>query len=173
MNSDLQTLTEMLERLQEQHMKVLSHLITITEKAKKRTAYELPDTCDIGFTLREMETLLDEWRKDVTARKNLVGKLIAFEVLSDPDMGDTVQGELARGKIFMKKKLRPPKKGSVEYEKAMEHFGVPPSVTTRGLVKLDWEKTSDALTEEMEDGTKALGFLDTFDLYGTSWTRRK
>lgn len=163
----------MLDELQEQHMKVLSHLIAVTENAKKRTVYDIPTTSDLGFVMREMETLLDEWRKDAKARKELLGKLIAFEVLSDPDMKDTVQGELARGTIFLKKKLKPPKKGTVEYEKAMEYFGVPPEVTAKGLVKLDWEKTSEALTIEMEDGTKALGFLESFELYGTQWTRKK
>ena len=173
MNSDLQHLIELHEEMTVLHAKVLTHLLEVTENMKTRTHYSLQEACDIGFLMREMETLLDDWRKDCKVRKELSGRLIAFEVLSDDRMGDTVRGSLARGKIFMKKMLKPPKKGTVEYDQAMAHFGVPTSVTVEGIVKLDWEKTSEYLTRMMEDGEKALTFLETFELYGTSWTRKK
>ena len=136
------------------------------------------DLCDFGFLCRELEKTFDELRKEVKARKELCGQIIAYRLaqaaLSDPTIKMSVQGQFASGSPDMKMQAALPKKYTPEYYQLTDYFNVPRKVAETGVLKLDWKKCTEFLTEQMQDGKKIPeGFGRQYPVYTTTYRKRK
>lgn len=129
--------------------------LTAAVQSKK---YSDADLCDMGFFCKQMESLLDELRKETKARKELIGRIIAFNrtkaFIADPTIDPTVRGKYATGTPDVRQEAELPKKGTDEYFAFTDHFGVPRGVAEQGILKLDWNSVGDMCTQLAEDGKK-------------------
>lgn len=144
-------------------------------KSKSLGSKEL---CDFGFISRELENVFDELRKEVKARKELCGQIIAFRLIqasvADPTLKMQVQGQFASGTPNVKMEASLPKKFTEEYYQLTDYFGVPRKVAEAGILKLDWKTCSEFLTKQMQDGKRIPdGFGKQYPKYVTTYRRRK
>lgn len=149
----------------------------IDEQAKSRSL-PIEEFVDVGFLFREDANLLDDWRKDATARSELLGKAIAFiqttKATNDPmSAEDSVRGELATAIIFTKIQPVLPKRGSPEYRLLCKELGVTEEVIDSGLLKLDWKAAGDLSTERVANGKPPLpGLGETYTVVGAMYRRK-
>ena len=159
------------------HHFFLTHLTCILNKTKGKQ-YGLSEFVDLGFLCRESENLLDDWRKDCKARKELIGKIIAFEVtkssLNDPNMNETIHGTLATGTPDVKIWAALPKKNTPEYQAVLDFFYVPRRSIDEGILKLDWNKVKELVTTLAQEGkTLPPGIGKTYPEYSTVFRKKK
>jgi hypothetical protein len=133
--------------------------------------------CDFGFICRELENLFDELRKEVKARKDLCGNIIAYrliqESVSNPSSELKIKGKLATGTPDVIMQAALPKKFSEDYYKLTDFFKVPRNVAESGILKLDWKSCVELLTELTSKGTKIPdGFGKKYPLYKTTFRKR-
>ncbi len=140
------------------------------------------DLCDFGFFCREAENTLDELRKEVKARKELCGQVIAMrkteESLSDPNIKLKVAGQYATGSPDVKMQAQQPtfKLGepNVDYYKLTDYFKVPREVAATGIFRLSWKATGDFITQLAADGHKPPdGFGKQYPAYVTTFRRKR
>ena len=144
-------------------------------KSKQLSSEEL---CDFGFICRELEKLFDELRKEVKARKELCGNIIAYRLtqasLTDPSLKMQVKGQFATGTPDVKMQAALPKKQSVEYYQITDFLGVPRDVAEKGVLKLDWKSVIEFCTKLINDGKPIpKGFGKQYPLYVTVYRKRK
>ena len=144
-------------------------------KSKKLNSEEL---CDFGFFSRELEKVFDELRKEVKARKELCGQIIAYRLvqasLSDPTIKMQVQGQFATGSPDVKMEAALPKKFTEEYYQLTDYFDVPREVAASGILRLDWKQVTEFLTTRMNDGKSIpKGFGKKYPRYTTTYRKRK
>lgn len=144
-------------------------------KSKQLNSEEL---CDFGFFSRELEKVFDELRKEVKARKELCGQIIAYRLvqasISDPTIKMQVQGQFATGSPDVKMEAALPKKFTDEYYQLTDYFGVPRDVAASGILKLDWKQVTEFLTKRMNDGKKIPdGFGKKYPRYTTTYRKKK
>lgn len=137
------------------------------------------DLVDMGFLLRELETMGEEIRKEAKKRKDLCGKLVSFRVITKSvEDGSTdipnIHGQLASGKIVMKMQPVLPKKGTAEHSALLKYLKVDEESVERGLVKPDWTQMGLHCTELVAMG-KPLppGVGQTFPDYNVSYTKKR
>ncbi len=136
------------------------------------------DLCDFGFFCREAENTLDELRKEVKARKELCGQVIAMrktqESLSDPNIKLKVAGQYATGSPDVKMQAQLPKKFTDDYFKITDFLQVPREVAATGVLRLDWKATGDLITQLANDGHKPPdGFGKQYPTYVTTFRRKR
>lgn len=136
------------------------------------------DMVDIGYLLREMENILDELRKEVKARKELTGKLIAFErvqaFVEDSSIDMTVRGSLASGTPDVKQLPELPKKGTPEYGQLLAYFGATEAQIQQGALKPDFKVIAELCTQRAADGLpNPPGIGKTFPSYETVYRKCK
>lgn len=136
------------------------------------------DMCDFGFFCREAENTLDELRKEVKARKELCGQVIALrktqDSLSDPNIKLKVTGQYATGSPDVKMQAQLPKKFTDDYYKITDFFKVPREVASTGVLRIDWKASGDFLTQLAADGHKPPdGFGKQYPTYVTTFRRRR
>lgn len=134
--------------------------------------------CDFGFFCREAENTLDELRKEVKARKELCGQVIALrktqDSLSDPNIKLKVTGQYATGSPDVKMQAQLPKKFTDDYYKITDFFKVPREVASTGVLRIDWKASGDFLTQLAADGHKPPdGFGKQYPTYVTTFRRRR
>lgn len=144
-------------------------------KSKKLSNEEL---CDFGFICRELENIFDELRKEVKARKDLCGNIIAYKLIqmsvSDPTIQMQVRGQLATGTPDVKMQAGIPEKFSEEYYQLTDYFNVPRKVAELGILKLDWKTVTEFLTRQMNEGKPIpKGFGKQYPLYQVVYRKRK
>ncbi len=158
----------------EYHQRALSYIAFLTDGIKSNT-YTKEELVDIGFLLREMENLLNDFRKDCKVRKELCGKIIAKKVMEDNlasgDFEDVVHGTLARGIVDLKMQPKIPKRDTEEYQLMMEAFGVPKDKI--GIVKIDWTQAGELASKCAAEGVPLPeGLGNTYPVYSTKFTRK-
>lgn len=133
----------------------------MTEKLMRLSDYlrsNPADNCllvDLGYLCRVMSESADELRKELNARKDLIGKIICANFLRDPDIvsgdhvSDTVQGTLATGILQLGMLTIPPTKDTKEYSELLAFLGVP---ETARAIKLDWKELQVYMNELAEQG---------------------
>lgn len=174
---DIEILAAQLGKLVDLHHDILTHLLHVTALIKK-SDYSKEDLCDIGFLCREFESLLDDFRKDMKARKEMTGKIIAMQLmkesLSDLDATDSVKGKLARGTATLRMQAALPKQGTDEYTDLLDFFYVPRLAIGDGILKLNWKSVEEMATKLAEEG-KPLppGITKTYPVYSTIFTKLK
>lgn len=136
------------------------------------------DMCDFGFFCREAENTLDELRKEVKARKELCGQIIAMrktqDSLSDPTVKLKVAGQYATGSPDVKMQAQLPTKFTDDYFKITDYLKVPREVAATGVLRLDWKATGEFITQLAADGHKPPeGFGKQYPTYVTTFRRRR
>lgn len=136
------------------------------------------ELCDFGFICRELENVFDELRKEVKARKELCGQIIAYRLVQasvmDPTIKMKVQGQFATGTPDVKMQMELPKKFTEEYFQITDHFRVPRNVAETGILRLDWKAVTEHCTKLMQDGKQTPnGFGKKYPKYQTVYRKRK
>lgn len=168
---------EMLKAVQIVHQVLYDGISSVTTEVKN-LKFTNEQLADVGYFFRELETVFDECRKEVKARKELVSKVLAFKVaqncIQDPTADPIVRGNFARACTDVKIRPKLPKKDSAEYRSALEFFDVPESVIQNGVLKLDWKTVSELLTSLMEQGKKLPdGLTETYPEYTCTFMRTR
>lgn len=103
--------------------------------------------CDVGFFMRELEDLFDEMRKDVAARRRIIGEMLgrkkAQEFAADPSVEMTIRGQHSTGVPDVSTRYRLPRPGSPEYILLLERLGVSQELVGAGVFKLDFNGLAD------------------------------
>lgn len=118
------------------------------------------DSVDLGFLCREIENLFDECRKEVKARHERIGRLIATSLvnmlLEDPDSVEDddvlVRGLYASGSPNVGVTPKVPRKGTQEYFDLCEYLGIPVDLANRGLVVFHYPLLAELCTELANEG---------------------
>jgi hypothetical protein len=125
------------------------------------------DLADAGYLLRESERWLDEARKEVKAKKETIGRILAVlitrRVMEDPDEEPRARGELctATPDVAIRPKL--PKAGTEEYSDLMRWLGVPVETVEGGVLNVHFNRMSEMLTRMAEEGkTPHPGLVGTY-----------
>ncbi len=144
-------------------------------KSRKMSNEEL---CDFGFLCREQEKIFDELRKEMKARKELCGQIIAYRLtqaaIQDPSIKMKVNGSLATGTPDLKMIAAIPKKLSAEYYQLTDYLSVPREVAATGILKLDWKTTMEFVTQLAQDGKKIPpGFGRQYPTYTTVYRKKR
>lgn len=161
-----------LDRLKDAHVAIFADCKQF--RVAEHTSEEL---VDIGFVLRQVEELADELRKEAKAHKELAGKTIASRCLeaavANPDSAVmTTRGTLATGVSDVRMEAVVPNSSSPEYGQLLEWCGVPDSVVKSGLLKVDFKKLGEAVTEAASRGAKIPGAPKTWPVPFTTFRKR-
>lgn len=145
MHDDVRELVEDLDSLKRLHSVMYDHASPTVDKVKIRK-FSSEELADLGFLFREMEKLLDDWRKDCKARKELISKLLCLQLVKADT--DIVQGDLCRAQVDMKMRSDFPSPESEEYFALLRHFGINPD----DPIRISWKGLGDHCTRLFEQG---------------------
>jgi len=118
-------------------------LISITEEIPNGT---LSDLVDIGFLCKDIAELLDDWRKDCNARKELIVKILALRCITVGN--STVQGKLASVSLDATIEVEVPKSGTPEYDEVMKYFGIP----IEAPFQPHWRRVQELVAQRYQEG---------------------
>jgi hypothetical protein len=177
METPVEQMQQEAESLEIWHHTFYDFILTLTETVKAK-ACSLEQMCDIGYLLREMEARLDELRKEVKARKELVGRIIAFEKttqqISDPSIELVVRGTLAIGQPDVKMQRVLPKFGTPEFLAFTDFCGIPREYAEAGVVKISWKGMTEHVTKLMSEGKEVPpGLGQEIPFYYVTYRRRR
>lgn len=134
---------------------------------------------DCGYLLRSIEDAVDEARKECKAKKELLGRALAFAVITRvterPSSEVQSVGLMAYGTPDVKQKAALPKPGTDAHRALMTHFGVNnQDVEKFGILAFHWPSVSDYLTALAADGKNPPAGLGTLHPeYTVSYRKRK
>jgi hypothetical protein len=117
-------------------------------ESARKGKFTKEELVDLGFTCREIESLLNDWRKDFSARLKLLSNLLAHTLIMQND--DSASGKYASAKADVKMVGILPKRGTEEYEQLCKFFNIDPTLP----VKFDWNNFQDWLTDRVASGQK-------------------
>jgi hypothetical protein len=153
------------------------HWSILVDKMRKNIL-DKEQLADVGYLLRQGEKLLDDWRKDCKAAKELAGKIIALQILQSAESLSGEGEDVARGDIAiaipdLKMEAELPKKGTPEYEAFLGHFGVNAGTAELGILKPDWKAIGKLVTDAAQDGKKfPPGLGKKYPRYTATFRRR-
>ena len=145
---DLRLLHDQMKSL---HMMYYDLLSGMSGAIKKE--YSPETLADIGFFCREGEILLDDWRKNAKAFKELISRKLSRTILQDPKnldpetAYDMVHGEYASAQANVSVFAELPKQGTAEYDILLKFFNV-----QGDFIKLDWMALKREVTRRAEAG---------------------
>jgi hypothetical protein len=156
---------------------ICGKMMEITDPLKSKTVSN-EDMCDIGYFCREISTMLNELRKEVQARQELCGSLIAFnrtkDLVTDPGLSMKVSGKYASGTPDCKMQAALPKKFTPEYYDFCEALGVPGKVARQGVLRLDWNMVTEVCTDMLAQGKPVPpGLGKKYPKYVTTFRKKK
>jgi len=134
------------------------------------------DLADIGFFLRELERHLDEMRKDVAARKDLIERLICLHSVKRMQEGENsgnVVGRFASATPDLGQTPVVPKLGTPEYDDLMREIGVPVGAYKDKLVVPHWKYVKLWIEERLASGLPVPKGVTTRPDYRAKFHRRK
>lgn len=155
--------------------------IAVTHDGVTKMELSMEDLVDMGYLCRDMERYLDEMRKEVKSRKELIGKLLAFHVaqqsLNDTEkLQVTVKGELATGTPDVKLQPKIPEPKTEEFSQLMEYFGLSRDrlAGIEDCLRLSFNGMRDLVSRLAEEGyPMPPGVVKTWPVYTTTFRRRK
>lgn len=156
----LNTLVRDLEALQ---MRVVDLCQGVQVKAKSLSP---PDAADAGYLLKHSAATLDETRKELSAKVQLIGTILALRAselaINNPGQDLTVRGKYASATPDIKQRPKLPKRGSDAYKRLLQFCGVTnPLVLEHAIIEFGFNETSNMLVAMAERGlnppTDALG----------------
>lgn len=148
----------------------------------KSDVYSKHELVDLGFLCRELENLLDDWRKDCKARKELAGKLIARAVLqaadgvNDLQASTVVHGILASASPDVSMIAEIPKPGTPEFVEFCNHFGISKECSEDPLFPfaIHWKRAMECLELRQTEGKPIPpGFGKQFPHFWSKFVRKK
>lgn len=151
----LKELLELNDQINDLHYRFLEAVTELRSTLKKNES-SLPELTDFGVSLRQSEMKLEEWRKETTAIRDFVGKLLCMKwvqeeaLSSDPEV--FVRGSIGRATPDIKTLTILPSKGTPEFDELCKWLGLTPQQVDAGLVKPDWKAVQDLFTAYAEDG---------------------
>lgn len=153
---DSDRLKQALEDLKELHHSLQSLLFEVSDNLNSnKYMNDLPEWSDVGFLCREISMLLDESRKESKARWELasssLAKYVMVQSMTDPAIETRCKGTLCSVRFTQTMEASIPKAGTKEFEELMAWLGVS---RTDGVVKPDYTKMSEVLTQRAQDGQK-------------------
>lgn len=168
MHDDAIKLQLLIEEISVLHQTFYDAIVPITEKIKEG-GYVPKDLANLGFLFREGETILDDWRKDSKARKELIGFLLC-KLLIELDT-DLIQSDLCRAQIDLKMRPEFPKTGSVEWYDLCHHYGINDPDNTP--IRISWQGIEKECSKLIEQG-KPLppGMTEPKAQFSCKFTRR-
>jgi len=114
------------------------------------------ELCDVGFLLRESERWLDDARKEVKAKKELISRILSVKItrrcIEDDSSELRARGELATATPDVKIRPKLPKAGTDEYGQLLTWLGVPAETIGDGLLSVHFKRMSEMLTRMAEEG---------------------
>lgn len=173
--TELQGIKENLERVVTEMHGCLYRL----DQAIKRQDLDDTEKVDVGFLCREFENELDEMRKEVKARKETIGRLIALivtrESLENPERArGNMRGSLAIAVPDVQMRPRMPKKGTPEWKQLCRTFGLSEEAIEAELFSPHWVHFSEHLTDLAAKGEPIPdGLLGTEPQPQCTFRRRK
>lgn len=147
----------------------------------KKTEFDLETLVDLGFLLRVMEHKFDELRKDLKARKEIVGKLVAYVAYQNALAADangtkvdmTVRGQLAIGIPEQRMSASPPKKGSPEYNTFLRSLGISEEMIKDQILVPAWKGIETLVSKLTMEGRKLPpGLGKTYPQFKTTFRRQ-
>jgi len=148
MHNDVKKLQVMADALHEAHAAFYEMIVPITKKIEEGVEYNDVAMADLGFLCRELEDLLDEWRKDSKVRKELVGRLLcSMLVHSDREL---VRADLCRAQAKIGMRPQFPKKGTDDYYALLAYYGI--TDPDNQPVSLSWVGVAKVCTKLIEQG---------------------
>ncbi len=153
-NIDLDELDALREAVQDSFRSTMEKLIDILPKVKDMS-YPLSDLADIGWECREIEKFSDELRKEAAARKELVGRLLAYRKITECMIeggSTTVYGQIAYAMPDVKQQSIPPKHGTEEYEKLCTYFGITQEMADSKCIAFHYKHLEEYTTALAEEG---------------------
>lgn len=133
---------------------------------------------DVGFFYREAEDLLDEMRKEMLARREKLGKLLATtvyqEAMTAGSTDTTCVGNFATAKVDVKTLPVMPKRGTEEYQKLMLSMGVASEIVDHGVLEPHFVRLGEYLTTKAAAGLSPLkNVLTTREELTVSYRKKK
>ena len=130
---------ELLKRARQLHHDVLEYALHVKALAQ-RNGIPLTSLADVVYCLGQIEEKSDEARKEASLASELVQKVGVAAWLTmataDPEMGDALEGHLARGTCSVGQGVNAPKRGTPEWTQLMDFMGVPEEA--RELMSVKW-----------------------------------
>jgi len=112
--------------------------------------------CDMGFMLRETEKFLDDARKEVKAKKEMISKMLAVKItkayMEDPSREMRARGTMATATPDVHIRPKLPKIGTPEYATLLGWLGVPDASIEGGTLSIHFNRMSEMLTRMAEEG---------------------
>jgi len=168
------------ERMDGVHKELYELMAEIDSAAKERVIRPEPDMVDIGFLCRETETVFDEMRKEVKARKELLGKIISVwhteGVMKGEITKESAQGILATGSPDVSQQPKIPKRGTPEFLALMKFLGVSEELSSgeRPPIQFDWNGMGVLMGERARQGLPVPpGITKMYPVFTTVFRGRK
>ena len=167
-------LSELYDKTMELYEQVQAEVMTLRRVNDRMSPEELVDA---GYLLREIESLLDDGRKECKARKAYIAKLLGREASTRALAGRDdlkIKGQLANATVDIKLLPKMPKAGTSEFDELMNFFGVTGEAARTGLLSLHFVKLTEYLTKSAEDGINPPpGLVGTFPEYSVIYRKKK
>ena len=159
LHPDAEELFLLSQQVRDLHEKVWDSL-SWSSRQMKSGVYSNVELTDLGFMCRELENLLDDWRKDCKARKELAGKLIARAVLqasenvNDLQATTTVHGVLASATPDVSFIAEIPKPGTPEFIEFCNYFGIDEKASSDPMFPfaIHWKRAQEVLEQRQTAG---------------------
>lgn len=175
-DESLTTLRKYLEDLQNAHLNLVGICHVIGERIKRNElAEEL--LCDVGGTLKSLQDLFDECRKEAKAKSEMAGKVIgvmaSMKAVEEPGVDSTVRGQYYTGTPDVKLRPKVPKTGSPEYEEMLRYFSIPEATIKDAMLGVNFSEMTIVLTRLAAAGRPVPPGLGTYKEYVTTFRKKK
>lgn len=136
--------------------KFLESLAEFKQSGGVNLTAPLEDLVDLGFLFKEMEVVLDDWRKDCKAFKELVEKVVGLRAaISDDPNSLTIRGKLTTATVNISMVADMPKPGSLEYAALCRYLKIPDELAESGVMRPHWKHLNDLLSQRLTEGKSA------------------
>lgn len=143
------------ETMRKTHVSLIQFVRNINDALDGRE-FSDADLVDVGYFLNVLgRQLLDEMRKDVNARRDLIAKLIAARAGAAAGRGEnceTMRGEHAMAIPDVKVVPIVPKPGTPEYVAFLGALGVPTEIIDSCVLKVSYEQASELAKRLLQEG---------------------
>jgi len=138
------------------YLDLLSDFHEIEEdlRSKIKEAYDAgrgDDLADIGYFLKQSEKVLEELRKEVSAKLQFttlrIAHYVAMRSIEDPNAPGNVRGTFCLATPDIKSGIKLPSKGTDDYMKLCDYLGVHPEYSARGLLGFSYRGMSNLVDE--------------------------
>jgi len=156
-NEDLLKLLHRFEEIQSQFVDGYAELTALRDQVKTNT-YSMEELINRIYIVRQCSKYLDDLRKEMDGVSNLMEKLCCalwtIKYANDPLKAESIHAQFATGtpKIWMRSKLPKIREDPDRYFELLAYFGVSQKHAAMEVVKINWPRFGDFLTDAAENG---------------------